>query len=73
VTISTLWAMAQDLITCVMGHNAGFCYMQLAIVQDFVTHYVPCVGFGYAFWAIAPNNYSEGKTTPFFKKACQIL
>jgi hypothetical protein len=33
----------------VMGHNEGFCYMQLAIVQDFVTQYVPCVGFGYAF------------------------
>jgi hypothetical protein len=47
--------------------------MQLAIVQDFVTHYVPCVGFGYAFWAIAPKNYPVGKTTPFFLKLVKFF
>jgi hypothetical protein len=41
VCVYVLWAITQDLIM-VMGHNEGFCYMQLAIVQDFVTLCAMC-------------------------------
>ncbi len=40
VTVSILWAIAQDLV-CLLGHSAGFCCALWAIAQDLVIRFGP--------------------------------